>query len=238
MINNIINFLTQNMVLSIIFIVLLAIYIIFELVAWFSGGSLAHQLKVSVNQLICLFNHNKGIIIDIRNAEDYAAGHIVGSINIQANLCSYNNSFIKNNSNKPIIIVCDSGKAAALITINLYNNGVKQAVYLNGGLESWRRLDMPLVSSVVTNSNNNSINNVTDLKNIVIYTKKDCPYSVSAKNLLKHAGFAYKEIAVSVDSPEFLNMVKLSGGVSNTPQIFINNKHIGDFNALKQFLKK
>lgn len=243
MINNITDFITHNMALSIIFIVLLVIYIIFELFSWFSGGSLAYQLKVSVNQLIFLFNHNKGIIIDIRSAEDYASGHIVGSINIQANLCNYNNAFIKNNSNKPLIVVCESGKAATVIAVNLYNNGAKQAVYLNGGLEAWRALDMPMVSSMalVNNNNANNINNIDNIKNlnnIVIYTKIDCPYSVSAKNLLHQSGLLYKEIVISVDSPEFLNMVKLTKGASNTPQIFINNNHIGDFNALKQFLKK
>lgn len=237
MINNIVNFLMQNMILSIIFIILLVSYTIFEVVAWFSGGgALAHQLKVSVNQLIFLFNHSKGIIIDIRSTENYAKGHIVGSVNIQANLCNYSNAFIKNNANKPIIIICDTGKDAALVAVNLYNNGIKQAVYLNGGLESWRALDMPLVSSVVTKNNNvKNLNNI-NLKNIIIYTKTDCPYSVSAKNLLKQEGLSYKEIKVSVGSPEFLNMIQLSGGANNTPQIFINNNHIGDFNAFKKFL--
>lgn len=226
--DNIIHFFTQNMALSISFAIALIAYIIFEVVSWLSGDSLVDKLKISVNQLISLFNHNNGFIIDVRNADSYQVGHILDAVNILADSCNPEHPVIKSNRNRPIIIVCDTGKRSSVLASHLHKNGIKEIFYLNGGLEAWRLLDMPLVTS------NNKSND--HLGKIIIYTKPDCPYSVSAKNLLRNKGWHYKEIVINADSPEFINMVKLSGGLQHTPQIFINNKHIGDFDALKKVI--
>ena len=226
--DNIIHFFTHNMTLSIIFAIALIAYIIFEVVSWSSGGSLVHKLKISVNQLISLFNHNNGFVIDVRSEDSYQIGHILDSVNVLASSCNHEHPIIKSNRNRPIIIVCDTGKRSSELASHLHQNGIKEVFYLNGGLEAWRLLDMPLAAS--RNKSNDHVGKV------IIYTKPDCPYSLSAKNLLRNKGLNYKEIVISAGSPEFINMVKLSGGLENTPQIFINNKHIGDFDALKKVI--
>jgi rhodanese-related sulfurtransferase/glutaredoxin len=218
MIDNIINFLTTNQMLSIVFIVAIISYVIFETVNWLSSGSIERQCKIEANQLISLFNHNKALIIDTRAKEAYQAGHIVDSINITATECNNQNSVIKSNANKPIIIVCDTGKTAINTAINLRKNGIKEVFYLNGGINAWLALNMPLVK---TKQNNNNLNN-----NIIIYTKPNCAYCLSAKNLLNNKGLKYKEIPSSANAPEFAK--------KKLPQIVINKQNIGDFDALKQ----
>ena len=227
--NNIINFLVQNLVLSIGFIVVILGYIIFEVVCWFGDGSLGHQSKVSANQLISLFNHNNALIIDIRPPEYYQSEHIIDSINIGSVDCNNNNQLIKSNLHRPIIIVCETGKAALSVAVNLRKNGSKEVFYLVGGLAAWRALNLPLVA--ITKKNKISINN--NLHKVVIYTKEACPYCLGAKNLLRNKGVQYQEIVISVGSQKFEEMVKLSNGLKTVPQIFINNQHIGGFDALK-----
>ena len=124
--NNIINFLTQNAVLSIGLIVAVVGYILFEVVWWFGGGSLEYQSKVTLNQLVSLFNHNNALIIDIRLPEVYQVGHIVDSINIAPKDCNDQNVVIKSNLNRPIVIVCETGKNGAVVAANLRKRGVKE----------------------------------------------------------------------------------------------------------------
>lgn len=217
MIADIINFLTTNQMLSIVFVLAIIAYVIFETVNWLSSDSVECKSKIEVNQLIALFNHNKALIIDTRAKEAYQAGHIVDSIHIASIECTNQNSIIKSNANKPIIIVCDTGKTASNIAINLRKNGIKEVFYLNGGIHAWLNASMPLVKS---KQNNNNLNN-----NIVIYTKPNCAYCLSAKNLLNNKGIKYKEI-IGANSPEFAN--------KKLPQIVINKQNIGDFDALKQ----
>lgn len=67
---------------------------------------------------------------------------------------------------------------------------------------------------------------------IVIYTTQYCPYCVQAKRLLNKKGIAFEEIDVSRD-PELRNtMVQKAGGRLTVPQIFVDDKHIGDCDGI------
>ena len=64
-------------------------------------------------------------------------------------------------------------------------------------------------------------------KKIVIYSKTVCPYCVKAKFLLKRKKVDFEEILVT--SSEIMEeMMKKSGGMKTVPQIFVDDKHIGD----------
>ena len=75
------------------------------------------------------------IILDVRSKNEYAAGHIKGSVNISVDQLNKNLSQLKD-KNKPIITCCASGMRSASAKNILQANGYT-AVY-NGG--SWSRL--------------------------------------------------------------------------------------------------
>lgn len=64
---------------------------------------------------------------------------------------------------------------------------------------------------------------------IVIYTKKNCPYCDKARSFLISKSLDFKEILISDDlsDPAYLEMCNKSQGCVTVPQVFINNKHIG-----------
>ena len=66
---------------------------------------------------------------------------------------------------------------------------------------------------------------------IVIYTTASCPYCVNAKKLLDSKALKYSEVAIDTDQIKRDEMMKLSGR-RTVPQIFINDKPIGGFDAL------
>jgi len=67
---------------------------------------------------------------------------------------------------------------------------------------------------------------------IVIYTTQYCPYCVQAKRLLNKKGIAFEEIDVSHD-PELRNiMVQKAGGRMTVPQIFVDDKYLGDCDGI------
>lgn len=75
------------------------------------------------------------------------------------------------------------------------------------------------------------------MADIVMYTKKVCPFCVRAKGLLNSKGVDVKEISIEGDVAKRDEMIKLSGGAMTVPQIFINNIHVGgcdDLYALEQ----
>ncbi len=69
------------------------------------------------------------------------------------------------------------------------------------------------------------------MSKVVLYTTASCPYCLNAKKLLDNKGIKYTEIAIDTDTSKRDEMVKLSGQ-RTVPQIFINDKPIGGFDAL------
>ena len=68
---------------------------------------------------------------------------------------------------------------------------------------------------------------------VEVFSRNDCPYCQRAKDLLASKGINYDEIDISYDETMAARMMRLSGQ-RNAPQIFINNRAIGGYNALLQ----
>jgi thioredoxin reductase (NADPH) len=68
---------------------------------------------------------------------------------------------------------------------------------------------------------------------VVIYTKSWCAYCAWAKKLLDGKGVRYEEINVSEDPTRLDEMVRLSGGRTTAPEIFIDGKCIGGYEEMK-----
>lgn len=67
---------------------------------------------------------------------------------------------------------------------------------------------------------------------IVVYSKDSCPYCVRAKQLLAAKGLTFEEIHVDQDPRKLEEMLARSEGRRTVPQIFIDDKGIGGFDAL------
>lgn len=66
---------------------------------------------------------------------------------------------------------------------------------------------------------------------VQIYTKKNCPYCVSAKNLLGKKGVSYEEIDVEGKDDLRRWLVEASGQMT-VPQIFAGGRSLGGFSDI------
>ncbi len=80
------------------------------------------------------------IILDVRTKNEFASGHIKGSINIPVDSLNKQLHQLKT-KNTPIITCCASGMRSAVAKNMLLKNGYKQV--FNGG--SWSSLNRKLV---------------------------------------------------------------------------------------------
>lgn len=74
MVAHLIEFATNHYILVGIFVVLLALLLAHTM----QGGG----KSLSTGELTALVNKDAGVVVDIRPAKDFAAGHIVGAVNI------------------------------------------------------------------------------------------------------------------------------------------------------------
>ena len=69
------------------------------------------------------------------------------------------------------------------------------------------------------------------MKNVEVYSKKQCPYCDRAKLLLGSKGIAYREIDITDDEALTIEMVQRSQQ-RTVPQIFIADEAVGGYDQL------
>ncbi len=85
------------------------------------------------------FMANHGLVLDVRNADDFAKGHIPGSINIGLNgsLAIWLGTLI-HNLQQPIVLITPKGEESTTI-VRLARVGFENVLgFLKGGIEAWR----------------------------------------------------------------------------------------------------
>lgn len=88
-------------------------------------------------------------------------------------------------------------------------------------------IELVFASSVDYNHQISNLDKVEQvMSEIVIYTKKICPYCVRAKDLMDKKGWSYTEIDLDLHPDKIKEMVEMSKRRS-VPQIFIKGKHVG-----------
>ncbi len=85
------------------------------------------------------------LLLDVRDAKDYEAGHIIEARNIPAAELASRADSLKKFKEKPVIVYCDGGFASAGAARALRAAGFTKVVTLGGGLNGWRQDNLPLV---------------------------------------------------------------------------------------------
>jgi rhodanese-related sulfurtransferase len=98
---------------------------------------------IGAQDVVRLMNQG-AIVLDVRSAEDYAAGHIRGARSVPAAQLAGSADSLKRYKDKPLIVYCEQGVSAAGAMRALAQQGFSQVVNLRGGLRAWRAEHLPV----------------------------------------------------------------------------------------------
>ena len=85
------------------------------------------------------------LLVDVRDSQDYEAGHIIEARHIPAADIASRAESLKKFKEKPVILYCDAGSTSAGAARQLRASGFNKVVTLSGGLNSWRQENLPVV---------------------------------------------------------------------------------------------
>jgi rhodanese-related sulfurtransferase len=103
-----------------------------------TGGSLTAEGAVQ------LINREKAIVIDVCEANEYAAGHVGGAKNIPLSQLEQKLPTTVKNKALPVILVCQSGARSGRAVAIAKKLGYEQAQSMAGGLGAWRTANLPI----------------------------------------------------------------------------------------------
>ncbi|MDH3546392.1 MAG: rhodanese-like domain-containing protein [Gammaproteobacteria bacterium] len=108
-------------------------------------------VAIEAGEAVAIIN-NDGAVIDLRNPEAYARGHIVNARNIPYDEFDATSKKISKLKNKPIIAVCDAGMTSTKAVDSLRKSGFESAYGLKGGMSAWTQAGLPVVTGKKTKS--------------------------------------------------------------------------------------
>jgi hydroxyacylglutathione hydrolase len=85
------------------------------------------------------------IVLDVRSAAEYAAGHIAGAVNIPFWAVPWRSGELKAPGDAVIVVHCGHGPRAQLARAVLLRQGFTHVVCLAGHMSQWQREARPLV---------------------------------------------------------------------------------------------
>jgi len=101
---------------------------------------------LSTAEAVTLINREKAVLIDVSEAEEYAAAHAAGAKNVPLAQIETSTALPKNKA-LPLVVVCTTGARAARAIAMLRKAGYENARVLAGGLKAWREANLPVEKS-------------------------------------------------------------------------------------------
>lgn len=121
------------------------------LMAAISGGLLLWQTLqqnagggVASAEAVRLINRERGVLIDICEPAEYAAGHAVGARNIPLAAGLDGAKGLPTNKALPLLLMCATGTRAGRAAALLQKAGYDKATAVTGGLAAWREAGLPV----------------------------------------------------------------------------------------------
>ena len=93
-----------------------------------------------------MINREGAVVIDIRNAADFKAGHIIDAVNFPLADLAQAGDKLKKYADKPLIVCCTSGNLAGQAARELKSQGIARAFALRGGIGAWRAENLPVAA--------------------------------------------------------------------------------------------
>lgn len=116
----------------------------------FSGGALlwphlqTRGRQVSLLQATQMMNQGKTVIVDVREPQAFANGHMRGAINIPLKDLPQRVSELEKSKSKNVIVVCETGTQSAKASAVLTKAGFANVYSLTGGLVAWQGQGLPV----------------------------------------------------------------------------------------------
>jgi rhodanese-related sulfurtransferase len=109
----------------------------------FIKGGAAGGGAVGTGEAVRLINREKGVLIDVCEPQEFAAGHAIGARNVPlAQLDGAKG--LPTNKALPVLVLCATGARSARAAAQLRKAGYEKAVAVAGGNAAWREAQLPI----------------------------------------------------------------------------------------------
>ena len=99
---------------------------------------------VSAAQATQLINREDALVLDVRDAGEYGAGHILGAKSLPLARVESGAGEVAKKKDATLIVYCDTGDRAGKAAGALKKLGYGKVMNLSGGLGAWKQAGLPV----------------------------------------------------------------------------------------------
>ena len=119
---------------------------ILSLLLWNIFGTAASGImEIGPSEATRLMNHEKALILDIREKSDFDQGHILNARNMPFTKLAEQTDDLAKYKDRPLIIACKQGIDSIRAARVIKQKGFEKIYCLKGGLQAWRNANLPLI---------------------------------------------------------------------------------------------
>ena len=101
--------------------------------------------NLSPSEAVLLMNRSNALVLDVREASEYAQGHIADAKHIPLAQLAERLKELTKYKEKPVLLHCQGGVRSAKACDLLAKNGFTKLYNLQGGLNAWQQAKLPVV---------------------------------------------------------------------------------------------
>ena len=102
---------------------------------------------LTANGAVQRINRDKAVVVDVREVDEFAAGHIAAAKNLPIGQLENKLAATVKNKSLPLILVCATGARANKALATATKLGYAQVEVLSGGLKAWKEANLPVEKS-------------------------------------------------------------------------------------------
>ncbi len=102
---------------------------------------------ISPTEAVQCMNREKGVVIDVCSAAEFAESHIKGAVNVPLDELEGRLAGTVKNKSTPLILVCAAGARSKRAQAVAQKLGYEKVHSLQGGLKAWKEANLPVVKA-------------------------------------------------------------------------------------------
>ena len=99
---------------------------------------------LSVTEAVMLMSRKSALVLDVREPDEFAQGHLQGARNVPLSQLSARLKELEKFRDKPVLVVCERGRRANTAAILLKAQSFTTLNILKGGMQAWIDAKMPI----------------------------------------------------------------------------------------------
>ena len=108
------------------------------------SGRFSKAKEVGTLQVTQLINRQNAVLLDVREAKEYAAGHLPNSMHVPLSELPGRGSEFAKLTSRPVIAYCERGQRSRAAGPALAKLGFTDIYQLTGGFRAWKDAGLPV----------------------------------------------------------------------------------------------